>query len=157
MMQRLFGPVRRANMTVRPYGFIAMALVLMSGCEMFEGDTGRNEIGSPTAIYADVPVMAGMTYIPEQSFIYHTGSERIVKLKYVGKAKLMAAMQFYKDQMRAMKWGSPNDSGTDPVVMGNDPITLYFRKGDELATVNIDSRLKGQTLLTIEIRGEKTV
>ena len=136
---------------------LAIALLLAGGCEMFNGDTESGKTGTSVAIYPDIPVMAGMTYVPKESFIYHTGEMRIVTLKYVGKAKLMAALQFYREQMRALKWGSPNDSGTDPVVMGNDPITLYFRKGDELATVDIDCRQKGQTVLTIDIRGEKTV
>jgi len=145
LMLRLLGPA------------LAIALLLAGGCEMFNGDNESGKAGTSVAIYPDIPVMAGMTYVPKESFIYNTGEMRIVTLKYVGKAKLMAAVQFYTEQMRALKWGSPNDSGTDPVVMGNDPITLYFRKGDELATVNIDSRQKGQTVLTIWIRGEKTV
>jgi len=145
----------RNRSTFSPFAFYV--LVLMSGCRMFEGDTVPNDVGSPMAIYPDVPVMAGMTYVKDESFIYHRGDQRIVNLKYVGKARLLAAVQFYKSQMRAMKWGSPSGTGTDPVVMGSDPIRLFFKKGSELATVEIDSRLKGQTVLTIEIRDENTV
>ena len=131
---------------------LASVVVAIAGCTSFfgEGTKSDEELAAPREIYPDVPVMAGMSYIKDSSFIYNDTGQRICVLKYSGQSAFLNAVQFYKERMKGCKW-----EPASPEAMGNDPIAMHFKKAGELATVIINTGPKDLTFVTIEIRGEK--
>ena len=131
---------------------LASMVVAIAGCtDIFgTGATPEDDLATPREIYPDVPVMAGMSYIKESSFIYNDTGQRICELKYSGKTMFLKTVQFYKERMRGCKW-----EPASPEAMGNDPITMEFKKGNELASIFIHTGPKDLTFVTVRIRGEK--
>jgi len=121
---------------------MAVALVLCAGCLIIPPE--RLETSVPKTVFDDVPVMPGMEYLPAKSFIYEIRGRRVCALKYEGKVRFLAALNFYKEQMSAGNWERVR-------IMGSDPITIEFRKANERARLILQSKGPNQTVLSIEI------
>ena len=58
--------------------------------------------------------------------------------------KFLAALNYYKEQMEASDWERVR-------IMGSDPLTIEFKKGNERARLVVQSKGSNRTTLSIEI------
>ena len=122
---------------------VAGGVVLCAGCLTIPPE--RLETRASRTVFDDVPVMPGMEYLPGNSFIFEAGGRRVCALiKYEGKVKFLAAWNYYKEQMAAYDWERVR-------IMGSDPITIEFKKGNERARLVVQSKGSNRTVLSIEI------
>ena len=68
----------------------------------------KNLAVSPLLRFDDIPVPAGFSQLPKESFIFQTESVRAGVLRYEGKAGGESVMRFYKQQMPAYNWQPVN-------------------------------------------------
>lgn len=91
-------------------GTVGLALWLSAGCAGTE-NTGPAPVRlapSPVPHFADIPIPAGFKRVDDRSMDLVSGSVRLVRHVYEGRADLMAVRDFYCEQMPVGRWREVN-------------------------------------------------
>ena len=104
--------MKKSGFTIAFYFFLMPLLAFAAGGCATTGQ-GSNAVEKNLAVssllrFDDIPVPAGFSQLPKESFIFQTESVRAGVLRYEGKAGQESVMQFYKQQMPVYNWQPVN-------------------------------------------------
>ncbi|UCG33405.1 MAG: hypothetical protein JSU68_01995 [Phycisphaerales bacterium] len=117
-------------------GVAGLALWLATGCTGAE-NSGQAPVRlspSPLPHFADIPVPSGFKRVDERSMDLVSGSVRLVRHVYEGRADLMAVRDFYCEQMPVGRWREVNRRFEE------GRFTLRFEKDNEGCEVEFRRR-----------------
>lgn len=88
---------------------------------------------SATLKFSDLPVPAGFTLFPQDSYSFESTGVRVGVLKYHGRANVDQVINFYKEQMPMYNWSLVN------MVEYGDRL-LNFERENETCIVNLSAK-----------------
>lgn len=139
----------------RSLSFVASGMLLtasLTGCAGVNRDAKSNSVNilEPQANFkfSDIPVPAGFSLLPLESYSFQSAGIRVGLLKYQGKAEADRVVNFYKEQMAMYNWSLIN------VIEYGQRLMNFEREGE---LCNISLLPKGSaTQITIALGPKST-
>jgi len=144
-------------------GVLTLALLVGSGCsgmnrrssgtvdgDSVSGGQGNPNLGptlpaAPSFRIADIPIPSGFQFDRDGSYVYQDRDRELGSMRYVGKADVGQATQFFLDEMVQYNWTLVN-------VVEHQMVVLNFEKPERVCTVMISSAGRFSTEVRIDFR-----
>jgi hypothetical protein len=145
--------MKKSRFTVAFYLFLLPLLAFTAGGCATTGQGSatveKNLSVSSLLRFDDIPVPAGFSQLPKESFVFQTESVRAGVLRYEGKAGQESVMQFYKQQMPVYNWQPVN-------IIEFGLKQLSFEKPGQSCIVVIEgTRSKSTVTISVGPKSEK--
>lgn len=124
--------------------FLLLCVFILTGCAGLskkDKQAASSAVLEPQAIakFADIPVPAGFTQIPKDSYSFENSGVRVAVLRYQGKADVNEVVSFYKEQMLMYNWDLLN------VIEYGDSI-MNFDRESESCIITLSPKGSGVTV-----------
>jgi len=119
----------------------------MYGCISLPQRTLSEDVSLEVATllkFDDVPVPAGLKFIPEDSFAFQNDLFRVALLRYSGRVAAEQAVSFYKEQMPLYGWEVIN-------IVEYGTKTLNFDRPEETCTIIINAKGSKKSDIAISV------
>lgn len=100
---------------------------------------------APSFRISDIPVPAGFNFDRTQSYVYQDRDREIGSMRYVGKAQVGTATQFFLDEMVQYNWTLVN-------VVEHQTVVLNFEKPEKTCMIMITQAGRSGTEVRIDFR-----